>query len=128
MVAQVVMRYGFGFTPFLTEEIGRYALVWSVLAGSAIAVRHGNHIRVAFIADLLPPRARRAWSLFLHLVTLVLFAVLVVTGIDATSFAHGQASIGMQIPLSYPYAAIPIFFAVSLVFGVARLRRPEGAP
>jgi len=33
MVAQVVMRYFFRYTPFFTEEIGRYLLVWSALAG-----------------------------------------------------------------------------------------------
>ena len=46
---QVILRYGFGFSPNFTEEGARTMLVWSVLAGSAIAVRHREHIQLEFL-------------------------------------------------------------------------------
>ena len=57
IVAQVAMRYGFGVTPFFTEEVARYALVWSVLAGTAVSIRVDGHIRVTFVPDQLAVRS-----------------------------------------------------------------------
>ena len=47
---------------------------------------------------------------------LILFCVVAVTGVDATTFAHGQVSPGLMIPLSYFYFAVPLFFAISAIF------------
>src|SRR5574338_1250598 len=84
--AQVVLRYLFAITPVWSEELGRYLLVWAVLAGSAVSVRGARHIRVEFLADLLPARARRAWYLLLDLAILALFVLLVGTGIEAVGY------------------------------------------
>ena len=121
MVAQVVMRYGFGYTPFFTEEIGRYLLVWSALAGTALAVRQRAHIRIEFLVALLPERQLRWWYGLLDLICLGLFLTIAVTGVEMTIFARNQTSQGMQIPLSWPYAGIPIFFFLAAVFALANL-------
>jgi TRAP-type C4-dicarboxylate transport system permease small subunit len=114
--AQVILRYGFGFSPNITEEGGRTMLVWSVLAGSAIAVRHKLHIQVDFLNLALPKPIQRVLNIVLDMVVLFLFCVVTVTGIDATLFAHGQVSTGLMLPLSYFYFVVPLFFAVSAIF------------
>ena len=123
IVAQVVMRYGFGVTPFFTEEVARYALVWSVLAGAAVSIRTDGHIRVTFVPDLLRPAVRWYWMRALDLVTLVLLAILTFAAVRTVEFAGGQTSDGLQVSLRYPYAALPAAFGCSLVFLVVRLRR-----
>ncbi len=127
MTAQVVMRYGFNHTPFFTEEVSRYLLVWSALAGTAIAVRQGTHIRIAFLADLLPWRLRRWWFALLDLVSLALFVTIALAGVDMVRFAYAQTSQGMQIRLAYPYVAVPLFFLLAAVFALSALvpRRPS---
>ena len=122
IVAQVVMRYGFGVTPFFTEEIARYALVWSVLAGAAVSIRIDGHIRVTFVPDLLRPALRWYWMRVLDLLTFALLLILTFAAVRTVEFAGGQTSDGMQVSLRYPYAALPAAFGVGLVFLVARLR------
>ena len=125
MVAQVIMRYIFNFTPVFTEEIGRMLLVWAVLAGSAVSVRHNQHIRVDFLVTLLPQTMQKLWNWILTLLILILFAAVLVYGVESMLFAHSQATSGLQIPLSYPYAGIPIFFGASLLFLIERIVRRE---
>ena len=122
-IVQVILRYGFDYTHFLTEELGRYLLVWATLAGMAIETRHGGHIRVSFLAGKLPPAVRRGWLLLIDVLIMILFVLLIYTGIDSMIFNHGQESPGMQIPLSIPFAAIPIFFAIAAIFLGHRLWR-----
>ena len=121
MVAQVILRYGFSFTPFFTEEIARYAMIWSALAGASLATKHRSHIRVDFVARLLPAAVGRIWQVILDSAVLVLFAILVVQGIKSSLFLHSQASMGLQIPLSYPTLGVPIFFTIAIVFALAGL-------
>ena len=130
VVAQVILRYGFGITPFFTEEVARYALVWSVLAGAAVSVRTDSHIRVTFLPDRFRPRLRRGWMRLLDLVTLLLLAVLVVASLQTVDYAAGQTSSGLQLPLQIPYAALPVAFLLALLFQAGRLRRAwrEGMP
>ena len=123
IVAQVVLRYGFGVTPFFTEEVARYALVWSVLAGAAVSVRIDGHIRVTFVPDLLRPGWRWCWMLVLDLVTFALLLVLTWAAVRTVDFAGGQTSDGLQVSLRYPYAALPAAFGLGLLFIVVRLVR-----
>lgn len=121
VVAQVALRYGAGYTPFFTEEVARYMLVWSVLAGTAVSV--DAQIRVPFVPDLLRPAARRIWMLALDFATLLLLAVLTFAAVRSFEFAAGQTSDGLQIPLQYPYAALPLAFGAGLFFLAVRLKR-----
>jgi len=123
MIVQVVLRYGFGYTHFLTEELGRYLLVWGSLAGMSVVTHQRGHIRVSFLVEHLPRTVLRVWQVIVDIIVLILFLVLVYTGIDSTLFNHGQESSGLQIPLSIPFAAIPIFFIVSAVFLAERIWR-----
>ncbi len=128
MVAQVTLRYGFGYTPFFTEEFGRYLLVWSALAGTALAVRQRTHIRIEFLVDLLPERLRNAWNALLDVWCGLLFVGIALAGVEMTIFARDQTSLGLQIPLSWPYAGIPIFFLLAAAFALQNLlqrSRPE---
>ncbi len=121
MVMQVILRYGFSFTPFFTEEIARYAMIWSALAGATLATKHGTHIRVDFLAKQLPAGIRRTWTVLLDVAVIVLFGVLVVKGVESSLFLHSQASMGLQIPLSFPTLGVPLFFGIAIIFSLAGL-------
>lgn len=123
ITTQVVLRYGFNYTHVLTEEFGRYLLVWATLAGMAIECRHGGHIKVDFLIAGLPSTVRRLWLIFLDIICLILFLLVLYTGIDSTIFNHGQESGGLQIPLSLPFSAIPLFFAVAALFAAEKIWR-----
>ena len=123
VVAQVVMRYQFDITPFFTEELARYLLVWSVMAGAAVSVLVDRHIRVTILPDLLRPASHWCWMRALDLLTFALLAVLTYASFQTVRYAEGQTSDGLQVSLQYPYAILPIAFGIGLVFLSARIAR-----
>mgnify|MGYP000921774825 CR=1 FL=1 len=124
MVAQVVLRYTATSVPVFTEELARYAMVWMALFSTAVAVRDGNHIRLDFAPDLLAraaPQAGRALAFILDLITLTICLTIFWQGLDIVAFAAAQRSDGLRIPMSWPYAAMPLAFGVATIFALARL-------
>lgn len=132
VVAQVVFRYGLNAASSFTEELARYAMIWMALFAAAVGVRDASHIRIDFVPELLAriaPRLNRLLRFALDLVSLTVFLVLLWYGVDAAMFAMGQSSPGLQIPLGFPYAAVPIAFGFAAVFALARLLSPaDSAP
>jgi TRAP-type transport system small permease protein len=124
VVAQVVLRYGFGGVPFFTEEVARYAMIWMALLAAAVGVREASHIRIDFVPDAIravSPRTRHALDAVLDVISLTVFLVLLWYGVDMTMFAASQTSDGLRISLSYPYAAVPVSFLFATLFALLRL-------
>lgn len=125
MVMQVILRYLFSFTPVFTEEFARITLVWSVLAGTSLGIRHQSHIKVEFLLGLLPDKAKRVWKLILEIICLLFFIITTIKGIELVSFSHSQRSSGLQIPLSYQYISVPLFFGVGSIFFLERMLKAK---
>ena len=121
VVALVLLRYVFHVAPFWSEEVIRLFLLVAVFLGAAVSVRGRRHIRVEFLADLLPPRLKRAWYLLLDLAALALFGLLVWLGIEAVEFNHAQRSVSIQMRLAYIMWLVPACFALAAVFLVEEI-------
>jgi TRAP-type C4-dicarboxylate transport system permease small subunit len=119
----VLLRYVFHVAPFWSEEVIRLFLLVAVFLGAAVSVRGRRHIRVEFLAGLLPVRVRRAWYLLLDLAALALFVLLVWLGIEAVEFNHGQRSVSLQMRLSWVMWLVPACFALAAVFLVEEIVR-----
>lgn len=124
VVFQVGMRYVVGGVPFFAEEFARYAMIWMTLIAVAVGVREASHIRIDFVPTALAhflPGVHRWLEAALDVISLTIFLVLVWYGIDMVIFAAGQTSGGVQVPLSYPYAAVPVAFVFATIFAALRL-------
>ncbi len=124
VIMQVALRYTGGGVPVFTEEAARYAMIWSALLASAVAVREGSHIHIDLVPALLRAVARPlalALAFVLDVISVGVFGVLFWQGIGVVAFAAGQRSEGLQVSLAWPYAVIPIAFGCALVFALARL-------
>jgi TRAP-type C4-dicarboxylate transport system permease small subunit len=121
VAALVLLRYVFHIAPFWSEEVIRLFLLVAVFLGAAVSVRGRRHIRVEFLADLLPPRMKRVWYLALDLAALGLFLLLVWLGIEAVEFNHAQRSVSLQMRLSYVMWLVPACFALAAVFLVEEI-------
>ena len=121
VAALVLLRYVFHIAPFWSEEVIRLFLLVAVFLGAAVSVRGRRHIRVEFLADLLPPGAKRAWYLLLDLAALGLFLLLVWLGIEAVEFNHAQKSVSLQMRLSYAMWLVPACFALAAIFLVEEI-------
>lgn len=124
MLAQVALRYTAIGVPAFTEELARYAMVWMALFASAVAVREASHIRIDFVPMALArlvPGLGRGLEWLLNAVTLAICLTILWQGLDIVSFAAQQRSDGLRIPLSWPYAAMPVAFGLAAAFALVRL-------
>lgn len=124
MLAQVALRYTALGVPAFAEELARYAMVWMALLATAVAAREGSHIRVDFVPLALgsaAPILGRALEALLDALTLGICLVIFWQGLDIVSFAAGQRSDGLRIPMSWPYGAMPVAFGLAAILALARL-------
>ncbi len=124
MLAQVALRYTAIGVPAFTEELARYAMVWMALFSSAVAVREGSHIRIDFVPmvlTVLVPGVGRGLEWLIDALTLGVCLTILWQGVDVVSFAASQRSDGLRIPMSWPYAAMPVAFGLAALFAFVRL-------
>jgi TRAP-type C4-dicarboxylate transport system permease small subunit len=131
VVLQVFFRYALNRSLFWSEEAVRFALVWSVMLGSAVVAYRGEHIRIDALDVLLSPGARRAVALLAEVLTFAFCAILAGTGIQFTLRTLTQRSAVLEVPIWAVYAAVPVGAVLEAVCMLARWRagahagRPE---
>jgi TRAP-type transport system small permease protein len=136
MAAQVISRYIVGASIVWAEELARYALIWSVMIGSAVAYRRGAHVAMIALIDLTPSPVRRLVYRLCHLMVLA-FALLVVWQgwfLAMRNFHRSQLSPALQIEIGWIYLAVPagaLLIALAALEAALRARETsvlQGAP
>lgn len=111
----VIARFGFGQGLFFSGEINRILIVMITFAGIGYAARHGRHIRMSAIFDILPLTARRYLMIMIALCTaLIMFALcyFAVSYIDKL-YERGRILPALGFPIWSIYLWVPIGFAVT---------------
>jgi tripartite ATP-independent transporter DctM subunit len=72
LLAGVVSRYVFNAPLTWSDELASILFLWLAMLGAVIALRRGEHMRLATFLNLMPPR-RRAWVETLVTCTVMLF-------------------------------------------------------
>jgi TRAP-type C4-dicarboxylate transport system permease small subunit len=129
--SQVITRYGFGYTPQWSEEVARYLFVYVVFLGSALIMGESGHLAVEFLPNHFKGARIGTALRALSLVCGYLFvAILLTQGSRMVQTMTFQTSPGLEIPMSYVYAVIPVsavLMALYLVRDTIRLFKGEEA-
>ncbi|TAK81221.1 MAG: TRAP transporter small permease [Betaproteobacteria bacterium] len=72
----VVARYFFNAAPAWSDEVPRVIFLWCTYIGIAVAVKRGQSLKVTVVLDRLPPLARLAIEMFMHVSIFVMLAFL----------------------------------------------------
>lgn len=123
VAAQVFSRYALNYSLFWSEELARYLLVWLSFLGATVAYYHGLHPGVDALYARLPPGARRAASVTVHVASLLLFGIMVVYGWQFAHFVRLQISPALQMPKWIPHAILPLSGAVLALHALGFLFR-----
>jgi TRAP-type C4-dicarboxylate transport system permease small subunit len=127
VVLQVFFRYVLNRSLFWSEEVVRFALVWSVMLGSAVVAYRGEHIRIDILDALLPARARRGVARLAAFLTFTFCVILAATGIQFALRTLTQRSAVLEVPMWAVYAAVPVGAVLEAVcMLMARRRRAPG--
>ena len=95
----------------------RYVFVWSVFLTAAIAFNLNSHIVIDFLIVCYSPRLKRIAALISWGCVILGVAIMFVLGmqlIEAPSVRF-QKSPAMEIPMTLPYAAIPVGSVLMMV-------------
>lgn len=114
----VLFRYVLASPLTWTTEISSYLLVYTVLFGASIALRHNQFVKVEALTNLLPSRLRTAIAVGSQL----LIAIFLVICIESPSLLIQKAIItktispAIRIPMSHLYHLFRLGFVFMLFF------------
>ena len=105
--AQFFTRYVLNDSLAWTEEIARYALIWTVFVGAVMVTRRNRHIAVELVANLLPPTTTRAVLLaFIDVVKLLFLGLLAYFSLTIVERMHYQRMTVIDLPMSWVYGGV----------------------
>ena len=112
---QVGMRYlGLGAIDGI-DELPRYLFVWLVMIGAAAAMQRGEHTVLDYFINRLSPRLRALVLVITAGAGIGLFAWLIKLSLVLVPNAQLQTSAGLDLPLGYVYAALPVGAALIIL-------------
>ena len=106
---QIVLRW-FNAATVWAEEFSRYVMLYQVWTGASYAVHEDAHIRITALIGKLSGGRRRGMDLVVLTLWLLFALWLTVEGcvLVGKIAAMGQVSSAMRIPMTIPYASVPI--------------------
>lgn len=122
---QVFSRFVIGNPLRWSEELARYIMMYIVFMASSIALRHQRLIAVGAVVEKLSARKKRIMGIVINLLVIVFCVLLFVNGLEMVDRASTQTSPAMKIPMSVPYAAIPIGAVLLMINALAVIFDPQ---
>jgi len=115
VLLQVFFRFVI-YVPFpWSEELARYLMIWLGMVGSFVALRKGRHIGVTILIERLPEKIFAILAPVLQAIMIAFLLTLAVEGMSLALFNAAQKSPAMQIPMFYPYLAVPVGTALMII-------------
>ena len=125
LFAQVLWRYS-GASLGWSEEVSRHLLVAITFLGGAAAYKRSSFIGLKGFGHRLGRSAERCIVLALQVLTLACFLLLAWFGSVYTLKAWHHTSSSLQIPMSIPFAVIPLSSMITVVHVLADIARLVG--
>lgn len=112
--AQVVNRNFFKLPISWFDEAAVYSMIYMVLIGTEVGLRDGTQIAVTAMVDKLRGRARVGIQIFSKIVVVIFSFGVFMGGLKlmGIQIRTGQISAALGIPMSVPYGAMVISFAM----------------
>jgi TRAP-type C4-dicarboxylate transport system permease small subunit len=106
--AQVVFRYVLRSPLYWSEEAARYIMIWIVFLGASIGIRKASHLGFTWYVERSSLRIRRICALIAHLGLLAFSLNITYYGSIITLNNTDQLSPGLQMPIAFVYACLPV--------------------
>jgi TRAP-type C4-dicarboxylate transport system permease small subunit len=91
-----------------SEELGRYVFVWISFLGSAAGVRYQVHLGIDVLEKIVGPVVFRYVVALINLLIQIFLLFVIYWGFTLLTVVRFQTSPSMLIPMTYPYAAVPV--------------------
>lgn len=116
VITAVTLRYVFNEPPLWAEELPRLFLAWMTFLGIALATRRGENIRVDHYVAKLPPRARMAVEMVMHLLVLAFLIVAIRWSAPVFRLQLNTHALSTGLSNAWSYAAVPVGCTLAAVY------------
>ena len=122
LILQVVFRYVVQMVAPWTEELARFACIWSTFLGAAICFEERAHIKIDFIIAKVTRKATSNILLVIDIIVTSTFVVVVFYGsILLLGIAGADTATTLPIRMWLVYLVLPISMGSIAIFGILRL-------
>jgi TRAP-type C4-dicarboxylate transport system permease small subunit len=91
-----------------SEELARYLMVWGASLGASIAYREGTHIAITMLVDKFHGVTGKVIIWITQIIVIIFMTIVMLEGFILISKLSGQTSPAMEIPMAWPYLAVPV--------------------
>ncbi len=124
---QVLFRYVLNAPLYWTEEAARYLMIWIVFLGASIGIRKGAHLGFTWFVERSNSKMRRFYGIVAHLGLLAFSLNITYYGTIVTFQNFDQLSPGLQMPVAFVYACLPVGGLLAIVQLIPILAKLIGA-
>lgn len=119
----VVLRYVFGSSWSIIEELCRFFIVYATLLYFGPLITRNAHLTMSIVTDMMPKRVYRFFDLGLHVLLVVLLAGLFWAAWqwEAGLYAMGLTTMSGEMKAWVPSAALPVGVGIALFYAVLRV-------
>jgi TRAP-type C4-dicarboxylate transport system permease small subunit len=116
VLLQVITRFLIpSVTLVWTEEASRFLFVYSVAFAAPLAMKKKEFVNVDILFNILPKTMKNIIEFIIYIITVILFVIVFIYGIQFAQLGINQMSPTMHIPMAIAYSSIAIssFFIVA---------------
>lgn len=121
---QVFARFVMKTPSDWTEVLTRFALIWMVYVGAAVALRNGAMVSVDLMHRKLPAAWRKKLDVFIAATVLALLGVMIYFGLAIAWRIRFQNVAGLDISIAWAYLSIPVGACFGVIAVLAHLLDP----
>lgn len=98
------------------EELARFLFIALSMLGAAIAVKDRSHFVITMLTAKFSPAVRAALEICIAVAMSLLLGVIINKGCGLVALNQNQESPALSVPMSIPYAAVPLGATLMLIF------------
>ena len=121
VLTQVFGRSVFDSSPPWTEELTRYAMLWTIAFGAGLSFRTGDLVNVDILCEALPGRWPWILRLTSALATIGLCALLLWPAWRYTAIGVRQTSPVLKVSMNWIHASILALLVLLMLFALFRV-------
>ena len=114
MVYQVILRYVFSNPNAWSEELARYLFILNVM----LAVRRNSHMQIDILINLFSERVKHIFTIISTIAGIGFMVLLFQYSLGLCATGAANVTPGLKIPMSIPYASIPIGVALMILTSI----------
>ena len=118
MAFQVIQRYVFHVGNAWSEELTRLLCIWTVLLGSAMAIREKGHLQIDALTNLFHGKARHLCDAIIEIVVLVFVIIMIKYSIELCQSVGTATSAGLKVSKVYIYMVMPVGFGCMVLSSI----------